>query len=192
MSTNDSERYKIALSLFDTQSSAQQWLFNSHFVVHGIILSYLFSQLNISPCHANNNLITIVGGIGAFLGLLFLLGYYRASKIAGYRMTELKQLEENNKNITWEYFSGKTEDYINPGDSTKSKKKDEDVIPFVARFKNKWIRYIIINIIIALYTYTFSGLILVAFVTFCVISIIELCIGYYQKKKQKAKIELSL
>jgi len=185
MKNDNIERYKIALDLFNTESRAQQWLFNSHFVVHGIILGFLFRQLNVCSTNMNYYLITLVCLVGFALGLLFLFGYYRASKIAGYRMAELQRLEEtlNNDIGDWEFFCGKTEKYCNP----KCLDKSKDVIPFFARFKNKWIRFITINIIIALYTYPLLEKVIDAVGIFLVISLIEILIAYRKRNEQKQK-----
>jgi len=183
MKNDNIERYKIALDIFNTESRAQQWLFNSHFVVHGIILGLLFRQINFCSTNVNYHLITLVSSIGLVLALLFLFGYYRASKIAGYRMAELMQLEKtlNNDNRDWEFFSGKAEKYCNPRFLDKS----NEVIPFFARFKNKWIRYVTINIIIALYTYPLLEIAIDAVGIFLIISLIELWIAYRKNNEQK-------
>jgi len=111
------DQYKIALDIFYSESKAQQWLFNSHFIVHSILLSFLLSQVN--KYHMNKLVLILFGAAGIILCFLFFLGYRRSSLISGYRMDHLKYLEMNAMNGEIEFYSGNAEDYVRKGGISK-------------------------------------------------------------------------
>jgi len=143
------ERYKIAVDIFYNESKAQQWHFSSHFIVHGLIISFLLSQ--ISKFHQNITLIVCVCIVGIILGTAFLLGYYRSSQLCKLRLDYLKYLDKN-----WpgkEYFGGNVEKYIRC-DIVHPYAPDNEIpvkLTVPARVKNAWIRYVIIGVIIGAY-----------------------------------------
>jgi len=155
------DRYKIAVDIFYNESNSQQWHFNSHFIVHGIIISFLLNMVKGGKCNINELLVFWICIAGILLGFAFLLGYYRASQMCRLRLDHLIYLDEGKDSVK-EFFGGTIKKFIdgkigNPFTLKVERSDDADdenkrkKFSRWAKVKNRYIRYGIICLIIGTY-----------------------------------------
>ncbi|NQU28984.1 MAG: hypothetical protein HQ528_11895 [Candidatus Marinimicrobia bacterium] len=143
MKDNEIARYKIAIELYKLDAQAQHHNFNIFFIVHAIILGFIFRILTTDEI--SSTLLITVGIAGIFLCILMGMGYYRISRLCHFRVDQAIEYEPKG----WELVGGKSKSYHD--NKVVKLSEGAEKMKLLGRLKNNNIRYIVIFLITIVY-----------------------------------------